>query len=80
MSYARFGDGSDVYIFLSGDGLECSGCVLNFFGNWTYPSTQSMVDHLVQHEEAGYQIPATIIGELWQDDQDNFAGSAEDRE
>ena len=29
MSYARFGwDGSDVYLFVASEGLECCGCLL----------------------------------------------------
>lgn len=29
MSYARFGwDGSDVYVFVSSDAIECCGCLL----------------------------------------------------
>lgn len=28
MSYCRFGEGSDVYVFASDVGLECCGCLL----------------------------------------------------
>lgn len=28
MSYARFGDDSDVYVFTAAEGLECCGCIL----------------------------------------------------
>jgi hypothetical protein len=28
MSYARFGNGSDVYVFTSSRALECCGCIL----------------------------------------------------
>lgn len=53
MSYARFGwDGSDVYVFLNSDKLECCAChitetikydppIINFFGQQVDEATQS---------------------------------------
>lgn len=79
MSYARFSD-ADVYVFLSEMGLECCGCWLNPSSSWTYYSTQTMVDHLEEHIKAGHKVPATLIPELWLDDNFNFPYSGNDPE
>lgn len=54
MSYARFGMGSDVYVFLNGDGkLECCGCLLQAV-EWV--DTDTDIDLL-----GGYLVP---VGEI----------------
>jgi hypothetical protein len=84
MSYARFAEeGSDVYVFASTDAfkntvLECCGCRIS--KDWTYYSTQTMVDHLEEHIKQGDTIPATLIPELWFDDKQNFPYSENDPE
>ncbi len=58
MSYARFGCG-DVYVFMSTSGhLECCGCILG--DQWSFASTQEMVDHLAEHRAAGHDVPDGI--------------------
>lgn len=79
LSYARFGwDGSDVYVYMGKDALACCGC---FIGEqWNFYSTQTMVDHLEKHIAAGYNVPPTLIPELWLDDKSNFPYSENDPE
>lgn len=75
MSYARFGaDGSEVYVFMNcGGSLECCGCWLD--DQWTYGSTDAMIEHLKKHEEAGHHVPSYVYDELRMDDKENFGGS-----
>lgn len=72
MSYARFGwDGSDVYVYMHVAGhLECCGCILG--DEWSFHSTQAMIDHLAEHRAAGHNIPVGIEDELRADDGQNF--------
>lgn len=70
MAYARFSY-ADVYIYMSVYGyLECAGCVLR--GEWSFGSTQEMVDHIAEHREAGHDVPADLEEMLWADDKENF--------
>lgn len=73
MSYSRFGDRSDVYVFLDVSGtLTCCGCQLE--GRRSFDSTVQMVDHLAEHRAAGHRVP-DIEDELWTDDAENFPSS-----
>lgn len=57
MSYTRFGDDSDVYVFLAVDGqLECCGCKLKPESESFY-STARMIEHLDVHRAAGHAVP-----------------------
>ena len=70
MSYCRFGEHSDVYVFPSvGGWLECCGCILG--EPWEHGSTQSMIDHLERHRAAGHEVP-DIDSDLWAEDAENF--------
>jgi hypothetical protein len=70
MSYARFGWGSDVYVYMDVSGhLSCCGCSLSDV--WAYDSTDSLIDHLAEHRAAGHEVP-DIEGELRDDEEDNF--------
>lgn len=74
MAYARFGEDSDVYVFMSTRGLECLRCDLSppaFVGS----STDEMITHLAKHREAGDRMPPGIEDDLREDDEENFGGS-----
>jgi hypothetical protein len=63
MAWARALPGySDVYVY-EGDGLVCSGCLLDG-ENHEYFTTAEMVAHLRQHEQAGHLVPSTLIPAL----------------
>ena len=71
MSYARFSETCDVYVYMDVNGtLACCGCILGKMP-WYYDSTQAMVDHLAEHRAAGHDVP-DIEPELWADDEENF--------
>lgn len=61
MSYARFGfDGSQVYVYHStSDMLVCCGCALD--GSFETASRAAMIDHLRDHEAAGYRVPLCVF-------------------
>ena len=74
MAYSRFLE-ADVYVFMASDYLYCCACWLDprleqsGFGSTT---TQGMIDHLKEHEQAGHRVPPTIYDELLKDDAQNF--------
>lgn len=76
MSYARFGwDNSDVYVFLSSNGLTCQSCILSDedgITSFQADSTKKMVDHLKQHIKAGQTVPEDTIQLILDDDEENF--------
>jgi len=64
MSYCRFAwDGSDVYVFPSGQGIECCGCKLQ--QNYTAGTPEEMIAHLALHRRAGHYVPPEAINRLW---------------
>ena len=75
MSYARWGWGSDVYVFFSTDDcLECCACNLipeNVFTFRAY-STGDMVKHLWEHQNNGDVVPEEVFDLLWLDNEENF--------
>lgn len=63
MSYARFGNGSDVYVYLDVAGhLSCCACSLS--DDWQHYSTDAMVSHLAEHEAVGHAVPDFTIPAL----------------
>ena len=76
MSYARFVEGSDVYVFLACNGhLECCGCALKSDGRFL--TTDAMIAHLREHEAAGHDVPDHIYPDLEADREENDAWIAE---
>lgn len=77
MSYTRMSN-SDTYIYMSNRGLVCTGCRLvpekggNPWDNYLTNNTQSMVDHVQEHRDAGHYIPEGVEEALLQDDEMNF--------
>jgi hypothetical protein len=70
MSYARFGDGSDVYVYLDVNGyLCCCGCLLD--RHWEHKTTDEMLGHLDKHIAAGHQVPASCIDGLKAEREEN---------
>ena len=64
MSYVRFSENSDVYVFDHSNGcLCCCGCALNPVSYYA-ETADEMVKHLLQHEAAGHEIPASVIEEI----------------
>src|SRR5690242_12437057 len=50
--------------------LECCGCRLG--DQWTFGSTEEMIDHLAEHRKAGHRMPDDIEEALREDDYDDF--------
>ena len=70
MSYARFGEDSNVYVYLIDDGwLTCSS---RHDEDFYAESTAEMVEHLEAHKAAGDLVPDDVIPTLWRDDAENF--------
>lgn len=71
MSYARFSEG-DVYVFPTGDGIECCACSLEpgQWGHWLATGDShreqvtKMLTHLARHQLAGDVVPVRAITQL----------------
>jgi hypothetical protein len=85
MSYARWGWGSDVYVFFSTDNcLECCACnlipedvLLGPTATSTFRafSTGDMVKHLWEHQNNGDEVPEDTFDYLWLDNEENFGNN-----
>ena len=75
MSYARFSEDCDVYVFADPDAhsLRCLGCAADL------RSTDAMVEHLRDHIARGDAVPEAVIPALEADRHTNgswLAGAA----
>lgn len=79
MSYARFGENSDVYVFLSVAGhLECCSCalVLRAKGggsSFLASTTAGMLEHLEAHRLAGDEVDEGTLDGLKAEAEENDA-------
>lgn len=75
MSYARFAEDSDVYVFLSCDGhLECCSCNLKRGGQCaSFKTTAEMLTHLYEHRQAGHDVPPAALERLQVEQAENDA-------
>ncbi len=69
MAYCRKGIDSDVYVFQSlvFGHLECLGCSLSEDVNFGYFESHSpleMIEHLLEHRNAGHLVPQRAIERL----------------
>ncbi len=61
MSYCRFGDDSDVYMYPNTDGtIDCCACRL---GGGRYTIAEAL-DHLEEHQGVGHVVPQHAIDRL----------------
>ncbi len=64
MSYARFGPGSDVYVYEDvAGGFTCCGCLLTT-SRVNVETRQEMVEHLLGHLAAGDHVQQTTLDRL----------------
>lgn len=65
MSYCRFGEDSDVYVFENIVGrLECCGCDLREHGSFLTKSRTAMLAHLDEHRATGHLVPDYALERL----------------
>lgn len=64
MSYARFGDDSDVYVFRSSTTWHCCGCKINNEPNVEFPSLEALAAHMIDHRAAGSQVPDYLFDRI----------------
>ena len=53
MSYCRFSEDCDVYVYETADEVICAGC--RSFWEW-----DDVIEHLRQHEREGDKVPAEV--------------------
>lgn len=60
MSYARWSEHSDVYVYAHYLGhVECCGCILDEAPD--YHSADDVVAHMREHVTAGHKVPAHLL-------------------
>ena len=74
MSYARFDNDSDVYIFWDGNFMVCCGCKMSGDFNSVFLTPTGMIGHLKIHEDMGDKVPSDIIPAI---EHDLFVGLLE---
>lgn len=68
MSYARFGENSDVYVYSHVGGfIECCGCILG--DKWDFHSVAEIVTHLHEHVEAGHKVHPELLDPAMYEDE-----------
>lgn len=59
MSYARFGENSDVYVYAHYAGyVQCCGCLLGDW--WNFDTAEEIATHMDEHVSAGHKVPAGL--------------------
>ena len=57
MSYARFGEASNVYVYAHVGGfIECCACSIS--DEWSHHSREAIVQHMHEHVAAGHLVAA----------------------
>lgn len=75
MSYARFGDHSDVYLYRGINGVECCQCSLDpdsrsrGVGNMT---AHDAITHVLAHKAAGDKVPEYTIPAIVEDAREGW--------
>lgn len=65
MSYVRFSDQSDVYVYGAADGrIVCCGCVRNDGSAVSTETEAIMLVHIYVHKERGDKVPDSAITNL----------------
>lgn len=65
MSYARWSEDSDVYVFACVSGhLECCGCALEPSHTFVAHTTAKMLAHLDAHKAARHDVPDSCVERL----------------
>jgi hypothetical protein len=71
VSYARWGcEGSDVYVFATGDYFVCCDCRLRDETDATCKDEAAMIEHLLAHRRAGHTVPESAIERLKQEQKE----------
>jgi hypothetical protein len=71
VSFARFSEDSDVYVYLGIDGtFQCCGCWLSGT-SVRLDSTDDMISHLRRHQVAGHSVPGYALERLEAEREEN---------
>lgn len=64
MAFCRWGEDSDVYVYDTGDNLECCGCMLSATRDTFNGTFLEMKEHLLAHREAGHKVPDYALSRI----------------
>lgn len=64
MSYAKFSEDSDVYVYSDGETLHCQGCSLNSGGQFNTEVSAVMLAHMKAHLGNRDRVPSYAISRL----------------
>lgn len=79
MSYCRFSEDSEVYVYHSVNGrfICCGCCLMEPVGaglvqyERSYRTREQLIEHLKQHIAAGHKVPAHAIARIEQEQREN---------
>lgn len=79
MSYCRFWDTSDIYLYRSvGGGIECCACLFRpDGGSERMPFFDEAIAHVQKHIDAGHRVEAHVIPALRRDINNGVSLEAE---
>ena len=65
MSFARFSDTSDLYVYQSrSDYICCACCLTASDSGWSCETAEQMIEHVQQHQEAGHLVSVHTLPSL----------------
>ena len=64
MSYCRFGDDSDVYLFHSEDIIKCMCCSLEGYDGTEFIFRRDVIRHLRKHQSWDHKVPEYVFQRL----------------
>lgn len=64
MSFARFGEDSNVYVYKSDRGITCCCCWLNNGATVDFANARLIRRHLIEHKSAGHFVTDQTFEEL----------------
>lgn len=67
MSYSRFSESSDIYVYGSERGICCYACSLNSGDDIYFLSYDAAIAHVQQHISAGHKVLSSVVLDLMQD-------------
>ena len=65
MSWVRWGNDSELYIFETVSGkIQCCGCPFDWPRSFEASSLEEIVSHILEHTAAGHRVPKDLINSI----------------
>jgi len=89
MSYCRWAENCNIYLILTGEGLQCTGCCRyrdlidnapEWGGSFVTKTRSEMIRHLNYHKRCGDKFPSYVIEDLKREIEESGDDPADDDE